>query len=130
MGTHIMPLAADIQTDGGAINGAVVWIDSLLLGSIGSSFAIIAVAFVGFRILSGELPIRHGLRVIVGVFILFGSPFLARSLLDLARPNGGVAVIPLEIAVPPPVLTPRAPAAPTPFDPYAGASAYQLYRGI
>ena len=117
-----MPLVADIQPDGNAISGTLVWLDSLLLGKTGTSLAVVAVAFVGFRIMSGELPIRHGIRVIIGAFILFGSPLLARSLLGLASSNEAPVPAPLEIAPPLPVLTPRAPVATTPFDPYAGAS--------
>jgi type IV secretion system protein VirB2 len=44
-----------------------------LLGSIATTAAIIAVAAIGFIMLTGRLNWRFGATVVVGVFIIFGA---------------------------------------------------------
>ena len=49
---------------------------------------IIAVAVLGMMMLSGRIPVREGMRVLLGCFLLLGAP--ARSTI-LARPGRGAA---------------------------------------
>ncbi|HEY2660569.1 MAG TPA: TrbC/VirB2 family protein [Caulobacteraceae bacterium] len=58
---------------GGPILGAVTWIQDTLLGEVASGVAVIAVAVVGFLMLTGRINWRYGATVIVGCFVLFGA---------------------------------------------------------
>jgi type IV secretion system protein VirB2 len=55
------------------ILSAVTWMQDTLLGEVASGVAVIAVAVVGFMMLSGRLNWRYGATVIVGCFVLFGA---------------------------------------------------------
>lgn len=64
------------QTDpqgSGPILAAVNWLQGSLLGNVATTAAVIAVAAVGFMMLTGRLNWRYGVTVIVGCFILFGA---------------------------------------------------------
>lgn len=63
---------ADPQGSGVIVN-AVNWLQGTLLGSVATVVAVIAVAFVGFMMLTGRINWRHGAVVILGCFILFGA---------------------------------------------------------
>ncbi len=71
----VLPTFARAATPAGAgpILGAVSWMQDTLLGEVATSVAVIAVAVVGFLMLSGRLNWRYGATVIVGCFILFGA---------------------------------------------------------
>lgn len=56
-----------------AILGAVNWLQGTLLGNVATVVAVIAVAAVGFMMLTGRLNWRYGATVILGLFILFGA---------------------------------------------------------
>lgn len=113
-------VASSSYASDAAIPAAVDWAVGTLLGSVATGLAILAVAFLGFGMLAGRIDWRTWARVVLGIFILFGAPTIARQLAQLARGN--------EIAqsdqvatqvVPPQRKVPRnAPVA----DPYAGAS--------
>jgi type IV secretory pathway VirB2 component (pilin) len=64
--------AADPQGSG-PILAALTWVQGTLLGNVATSVAVIAVAMVGFMMLTGRLNWRLGATVIAGCFILFGS---------------------------------------------------------
>jgi len=53
--------------------GAVHWVQGTLLGTVATVAAVIAVASVGFMMLSGRMNWRYGASVILGCFILFGA---------------------------------------------------------
>lgn len=57
----------------GALVGAVSWLQGTLLGTVATVVAVIAVASVGFMMLTGRLNWRYGITVIIGCFILFGA---------------------------------------------------------
>lgn len=57
----------------GALVSAVNWLQGTLLGTIASVAAVIAVATVGFMMLTGRINWRYGVTVILGCFILFGA---------------------------------------------------------
>lgn len=65
-------LGADPQGSGVLIN-AVSWLQGTLLGTVATVAAVIAVASVGFMMLSGRINWRYGATVILGCFILFGA---------------------------------------------------------
>ena len=107
----------------GSIAAAVQWIEDLLLGQMATAVAVIAVAWLGYSMLQGRVPLRDGARVVIGCFILFGAPAIARGLVDLTQGSGGevaVSYAPLPPHLPFPASVPsQSPQ----YDPYAGASA-------
>jgi type IV secretory pathway VirB2 component (pilin) len=70
-----VPAFAHAATPAGAgpILNAVTWMQDTLLGEVASGLAVIAVAVVGFLMLTGRMNWRYGATVIVGCFILFGA---------------------------------------------------------
>lgn len=102
------------------LTSAVSWIEELLLGSMGTSVAIVAVVLVGYSLLTGRASARRGLAVIIGAFILFSAPTLARALVGLTQ--GPIGPNPLAALPPPP---PPQYTSPLARDPYAGASVPQ-----
>jgi type IV secretion system protein VirB2 len=57
----------------GVLLSALNWLEGTLLGTIATVVAVIAVAAVGFMMLSGRINWRYGATVILGCFILFGA---------------------------------------------------------
>lgn len=55
------------------IVGAMSWLQGTLLGTVATVAAVIAVAVVGFMMLTGRMNWRHGGTVILGCFIVFGA---------------------------------------------------------
>ena len=72
----------------GAIVGALHWIQGTLLGTTATVVAVLAVAFVGFMMLTGRMNWRHGAAVIIGCFILFGAASIVAGI--QAAANGGL----------------------------------------
>jgi type IV secretion system protein VirB2 len=67
-------LAQTIDPAGsGPLVGALNWLQGTLMGTIATVAAVIAVAGVGFMMLTGRMNWRYGLTVIIGCFILFGA---------------------------------------------------------
>lgn len=73
------------------VENSIGWIADTLLGEVAVTICVIAVAFVGFSMLTGRLSIRKGGQVILGCFVLLGAPFIAASLMGTwqatAQPN-------------------------------------------
>jgi type IV secretion system protein VirB2 len=57
----------------GPIVNALAWLQGTLLGTVATTVAVMAVAAIGFMMLTGRMNWRFGATVIVGVFILFGA---------------------------------------------------------
>lgn len=80
----LAPVAASAQTEAARsqspITDALLWMQGLLLGPIATSLAVMAVAGVGFMMLTGRMNWRYGGTVIIGVFIIFGAPRLVNSI--------------------------------------------------
>lgn len=55
------------------IVGALNWLEGTLLGTVATVAAVIAIASVGFMLLTGRMDWRYGVTVILGCFILFGA---------------------------------------------------------
>ena len=65
-------IAAD-PAGSGVLVSAGGWLQGTLLGTVATVVAVIAVAAVGFMMLTGRINWRHGAVVILGCFILFGA---------------------------------------------------------
>lgn len=82
---HILPALALLVTPGaafaqsadpqgsGPVVAALSWLQGTLLGNVATAIAVMAVAAIGFMMLTGRMNWRFGATVIVGVFILFGA---------------------------------------------------------
>ena len=73
-----MPAAAHAQQGAdpqgsGPIVAALSWLQGTLLGNVATAVAVMAVAAIGFMMLTGRMNWRFGATVIIGVFILFGA---------------------------------------------------------
>ena len=67
-------LAQGINPAGsGPIIAALAWLQGTLLGNVATAVAVMAVAAVGFMMLTGRMNWRFGATVIIGCFILFGA---------------------------------------------------------
>jgi type IV secretion system protein VirB2 len=74
----LTPAVALAQTGGdpagsSPIVAALAWLQGTLLGTVATTIAVMAVAAIGFMMLTGRMNWRFGATVIVGVFILFGA---------------------------------------------------------
>ena len=112
--TAYSPSLADSPAGSSVLVAAVVWLQDVLLGTAATSIAIIAVAAIGFGMLTGRINIRHGATVVLGCFILFGASSIVNGLRMAA--SGGYAEAP-PVAVQPispparprPAITPVVP---------------------
>jgi type IV secretion system protein VirB2 len=68
----------------GVLVSAVRWLQGTLLGTVATVVAIIAVAAVGFMMLTGRINWRYGATVIVGCFILFGAASIVAGIQSTA----------------------------------------------
>lgn len=57
----------------GPIVAALSWLQGTLMGNVATAVAVMAVAAVGFMMLTGRLNWRFGATVIIGCFVLFGA---------------------------------------------------------
>lgn len=57
----------------GPIVAALGWLQGTLLGNVATAVAVMAVAAVGFMMLTGRMNWRFGATVVIGIFILFGA---------------------------------------------------------
>jgi type IV secretion system protein VirB2 len=93
--TALMPSAAfaqELSTDpqgSGVIVNAMQWMQGTLLGTVATVVAVIAIASVGFLMLSGRMNWRHGGVVILGCFILFGAASIVAGIQSAATLSSG-----------------------------------------
>lgn len=83
----VLPAAPAMAADpsgSGPILAAVEWLQGTLLGNVATAAAVIAVAFVGFMMLTGRMNWRHGATVIIGCFIIFGSSAIVSGIQSAA----------------------------------------------
>jgi type IV secretion system protein VirB2 len=64
--------------------GALNWVQGTLLGNLATTAAVIAVAAVGFMMLTGRLEWRRGLTVVIGAFIVFGAVSIVAGIRSMA----------------------------------------------
>jgi type IV secretion system protein VirB2 len=82
-GARAQELSTDPQGSGVIVN-AMRWLQGTLLGSVATAAAVIAIAVVGFLMLSGRINWRHGAIVILGCFILFGAASIVAGIQSTA----------------------------------------------
>src|SRR4051794_9182759 len=63
---------------------ALEWVQGTLLGNVATAAAVIAVAVVGFMMLTGRIDWRRGLTVVIGCFIIFGAVAIVSGIRSLA----------------------------------------------
>jgi type IV secretion system protein VirB2 len=80
---HAQAQAAD-PAGSSPILGALNWVQNTLLGNVATSAAVIAVAAVGFLMLTGRIEWKRGLTVIVGAFIIFGAVTIVAGIRTMA----------------------------------------------
>ncbi len=68
----------------GPIVAALSWMQGTLMGNVATTVAVIAVAMVGFMMLTGRMNWRFGATVILGCFILFGAASIVSGIQSAA----------------------------------------------
>ena len=96
------------------------WLGGLLGGELTTALCVVAIAMLGLLMLGGRLPVRTGLKVVMGCFLLLSASLVATGLQGVER-DSGVALAqtqnrPVTVETEPEVLPPAN------YDPYAGAS--------
>jgi len=84
------PAHAQVQADpagSSPLLAALNWVQGTLLGNVATSAAVIAIAVVGFLMLTGRIEWKRGLVVVVGAFIIFGAVSIVAGIRSLA---GGI----------------------------------------
>src|SRR5687767_11597511 len=80
----LLPTAAHAQgadpAGSGPIVAALAWLQGTLLGNVATAVAVMAVAAVGFLMLTGRMNWRFGATVIIGCFFLFGAASIVAGL--------------------------------------------------
>jgi type IV secretory pathway VirB2 component (pilin) len=83
----LLPATAQAQSDpagSGPIVAALAWLQGTLLGTVATAVAVMAVAAVGFMMLTGRMNWRFGATVIIGCFILFGAASIVAGIQSAA----------------------------------------------
>jgi type IV secretion system protein VirB2 len=114
-----------------AIVAALQWLEGTLLGSVATSIAVVAIASVGYGMLTGRIDWRRGATTILGCFVVFGASTIVSGIessavgayedAPISFPAStaiGVQTPPLVVQPPPLQSIPSVPAT----DPFAGAS--------
>jgi type IV secretory pathway VirB2 component (pilin) len=76
--------AAPDPAGSGPILGAIGWLQGTLLGNVATAVAVIAVAGVGFGMLTGRINWRYGATVVLGLFVLFGAASIVGGIRSVA----------------------------------------------
>jgi type IV secretory pathway VirB2 component (pilin) len=117
----VMPVQQSLLEAGGgspAIESAR-WVEAVVLGDFALGLCVTAVALVGGLMLTGRLPLRRGVRIVIGCFVLLGAPVIASGLLGADKVASSASV-----TEPDPSRSGdrRDNLSPAEYDPYAGAS--------
>jgi type IV secretion system protein VirB2 len=84
----LIPASAHAQAADPAGSGpnvaALGWLQGTLLGNVATAVAVMAVAAVGFMMLTGRMNWRFGATVIIGCFILFGAASIVAGIQSAA----------------------------------------------
>ncbi|MDP3677399.1 MAG: TrbC/VirB2 family protein [Novosphingobium sp.] len=76
--------AAPDPAGSGPIVSAVGWLQGTLLGNVATAVAVIAVAAIGFLMLTGRINWKYGATVVLGLFILFGAASIVAGIRSVA----------------------------------------------
>ncbi|WP_269514068.1 TrbC/VirB2 family protein [Brevundimonas subvibrioides] len=94
MGAAVQSATASAQaaladpSGSGPIVSAVQWLQGTLLGTVATVIAVIAIACVGFLMLTGRVDWRRGAIVVLGCFILFGAVSIVAGIRSTAAFTG------------------------------------------
>lgn len=66
------------------VNAALDWVQDTMLGNLATTAAVIAVAAVGYLMLTGRIEWRRGLTVVFGCFIIFGATAIVAGIRSVA----------------------------------------------
>ena len=113
-------MAADLGTpmSPGALVTAANWLQQVVAGNAAMLLGVIAVAILGLAMFNGQLPVRRGLVVVAGCFLLFGAPSIGRALMGLSD-DQAANIRPAHVDSH--VRSGQIPNVPPQRDPYAGA---------
>jgi type IV secretory pathway VirB2 component (pilin) len=76
--------AAADPAGSGPIGGAAEWLQGTMLGNVATTIAVMAVAAVGFMMLTGRINWRYGATVVVGLFVVFGATSIVAGIRSAA----------------------------------------------
>lgn len=98
---------------------AALWAQGLFLGTVATTIAVVAIAAIGFMMMSGRISWRRGATVVLGCFLLFGAPTIVAGLRGQGATTNqdklvATSVLPQQIS--------NLNNTSAPYDPYAGAS--------
>ncbi|WP_309623532.1 TrbC/VirB2 family protein [Novosphingobium sp.] len=77
-------LAASDPAGSGAIGNAAEWLQGTMLGNVATAIAVMAVAAVGFMMLTGRINWRYGATVVLGLFVVFGAASIVSGIRSAA----------------------------------------------
>ena len=66
------------------IESSVGWMENVLFGQVALTLCVLAVAFIGALMLTGRLPVKRGMMVVIGCFVLLGAPLIAAGVMRAA----------------------------------------------
>lgn len=118
-GGSFMYVVGPAPSEANALVTAVSWIQNILLGPFATAIAVIAVASIGFMMLTGRLNIRRGAYVILGCFIVFGAPVIVSGIVQATSPVVAHSSITVVESAP---IEAHVAVSPQQADPYAGAA--------
>ncbi len=61
-----------------------MWLQGTLLGNVATAIAVMAVAAVGFGMLTGRINWRYGATVVLGLFVVFGAASIVAGIRSAA----------------------------------------------
>ena len=77
-------MTANVYLGAWPIVAALAWMEGTLLGNVATAVAVMAVAAVGFMMLTGRMNWRFGATVIIGCFVLFGAASIVSGIQSAA----------------------------------------------
>ena len=105
-----------------AIASALLWVQSVLLGSVAGVLAVLAIAAVGLLMLTGRIDGRRAATVVAGCFIIFGASTIATGILGTFSGQPAGYAVQAETNVPYYPPSTAASGGQSAYDPYAGAA--------
>jgi type IV secretion system protein VirB2 len=117
-------MESDFPSQPGVIHAAIDWLQQTLTGSLAMTVAVIAIAWFGLMMMSGRLPRRRGLQLLLGCFIIFGASLIASGIINTlqAGATDGSEVAAQSPPPPPAPIAVQRAGPVSPYDPYAGAA--------
>lgn len=77
---------------------AIAWVAQIFSGALATGLGVIALAYLGFTMLTGHFSLVRTFRVLIGLFIVFGAPRFVAELIGLEDTGEYAAALPLPAA--------------------------------